>query len=87
MIDFGRGEMLPFPELIDELIEHVMEDAVALDCVDELNHCKLIAREGTSADRQIALFKKLASEGANDKEALRTIVHALREETLEGTGE
>ena len=84
MIDFGRGEMLPFPELIDELIEHVMEDAEALDCVAEVNHCKTIAREGTSADRQIALFKKLASEGASDKEALRSIVHALREETLEG---
>ena len=87
MIDFGRGEMLPFSELIDELIEHVMEDAVALDCVTEINHCKIIARDGTSADRQIALFKKLAAEGASDKEALRTIVHALRAETLEGTRE
>ncbi len=86
MIDFGRGEMLPFVELIDELVELVMEDAQALDCVAELNHCKVIAREGTSADRQIALFKKLAAEGANDKEALRAIVHALRKETLEGTG-
>ncbi|MCP4935837.1 MAG: carboxylate-amine ligase [bacterium] len=85
MIDFGRGEMLPFHELIDELIEHVMEDAQVLDCVDEVNHCKTIAREGTSADRQIALFKKLAAEGASDKEALRAIVQALRAETLEGT--
>ena len=86
MIDFGRGEMIPFTDLIDELIEHVMEDAVALDCVTEVNHCKTIAREGTSADRQIALFKKLAGEGATDKEALRAIVHKLRIETLEGTG-
>lgn len=84
MIDFGRGEMMPFPELLDELIEHITEDAEALDCVDEVNHCKTIAREGTSADRQIALFKKLAGEGASDKEALKIIVHKLREETLEG---
>ncbi len=86
MIDFGRGEMLPFPELIEELIELVMEDALALDCVAEIEHCKTIAREGTSADRQIALYKKLAADGASDKEALRMIVHALRKETLEGTG-
>jgi carboxylate-amine ligase len=86
MIDFGRGEMMPFNELLNELIEHVMEDAVALDCVKEINHCKTIAREGTSADRQIALFRKLAGEGASDQEALRAIVHKLRIETLEGTG-
>ena len=87
MIDFGRGEMMPFPELLDELIEHITEDAVALDCVDEVNHCKTIAREGTSADRQIALFKKLAGEGASDKEALKIIVQKLCEETLEGVNE
>lgn len=85
MIDFGRGEMMPFPLLLDELIEHVLEDAEALDCVAEVNHCRTIAREGTSADRQIALYKKLAGEGASDKEALKVIVHKLREETLEGT--
>ncbi len=86
MIDFGRGEMVPFPDLIDELIEHVHEDAEALDCLAEVNHCKTIARDGTSADRQIALFKKLAGEGAGDREALRAIVVRLREETLRGTG-
>ena len=25
MIDFGRGEMMPYVDLIDELIDHVME--------------------------------------------------------------
>ncbi len=82
MIDFGRGELLPFADLIDELTDHVMEDAQALDCVDEVNHCRTIAREGTSADRQIALFRKLAGEGASDKEALKQIVRHLQEETL-----
>ncbi len=84
MIDFGRGEMLPFADLIDELIDHVSEDAKALDCVAEVNHCKTIALEGTSADRQIALFKKLAAEGASDREALKAIVEQLRTETLAG---
>ena len=84
MIDFGRGEMLPFAELIDELIELVMEDAEALDCVAEVNHCKNIVAQGTSADRQIALFKKLKQEGADDKEALQGVVRQLMNETLEG---
>ncbi len=85
MIDFGRGEMMPFADLIDELIEHVMEDAMALDCVNEVNHCRIIAQKGTSADRQIALFKKMTSDGASDEEALKAVVRKLQEETLEGT--
>ena len=86
MIDFGRGEMIPFVDLIDELIDHIMQDAEALDCVKEVNHCKTIAREGSSADRQISQFKKLTGEGASDREALKAIVKRLREETLEGVG-
>jgi len=82
LIDFGRGEMLPYVELLDELIEHVAEDAEALDCRKELQHCRKIAREGTSADRQAARFKQLRDEGADEREALKGVVRMLMRETL-----
>jgi carboxylate-amine ligase len=86
LIDFGRGELVAFTELIDELAELVGEDAAFFGCEKELEHCRLIAREGTSADRQIELFEKLRGQGMGKKEAQREIVHMLRRETLAECG-
>ena len=36
LIDFGKGEIVPFPELLDELIRLIREDAEFFDCVAEL---------------------------------------------------
>lgn len=52
LIDFGRGAVVPFADLIDELIALVAEDAEALGCLEEVAALRDIATNGTSAARQ-----------------------------------
>jgi carboxylate-amine ligase len=84
LVDFGRGEMAPFADLLDELIEFVREDAEALDCVAEVEHAREIVARGTSAQRQLEVYETAQAEGADKAEALRTVVDFLIEETVHG---
>ncbi len=82
LFDFGRGELVPFRDLVDELLVLVREDAEALGCWPEVEHARTIVDRGTSANRQIAHFNRLVSEGASQEEALRGVVDHLIAETL-----
>ena len=48
---------MPFPDLLDELIELLAEDA-AFGCVAEMGHARNIVERGTSADRQLARYER-----------------------------
>jgi carboxylate-amine ligase len=85
MVDFGRGQLIDMPVLLEEILELIAEDAEALDCVEEVYHCRKILRRGTSADRQIAVYTKVRDEGADKCEALRAVVDSLLAETVRGT--
>lgn len=85
LLDFGRGELVPFAELIDEILELVENDANHFDCWEELNHLKVIVQEGTSAHRQVRVYEE-AMRSENDHEgALEKVVDHLIEETMVGT--
>jgi carboxylate-amine ligase len=84
LIDFGIGELVPVPELVDELVGLVAEDAIRLDCVEEIEHTREIVRRGTSADRQRAIYEASIAAGAEEREALVAVVDFLIEETLVG---
>ena len=84
LIDFGAGAAVPYTQLIEELIELVSQDAEALDCVDEIQHCRTIAKRGTSAERQLAVFHEAKESGHDDQTALRHVVDHLISETLRG---
>ena len=84
LIDFGRGELVPFADLIEEAIEMVAQDAVEFDVVDELRHSRSIVRDGTSAHRQLAVHKEALESGAGEHEALQAVVDHLIEDTLFG---
>ncbi len=86
MVDFGRGALVPFAELIEELLDLIAEDAEALSCVGEVEHARKIVASGTSADRQLARWHAMRETGASQREALIAIVDMLIEETLVGTG-
>jgi len=86
LVDFGRGEILPFAELLDEMIEYVREDAEELDCVEEVEAARGILERGTSADRQVATFRAAIEAGVEQQEALKRVVRQLVEETARGTG-
>ena len=84
LIDFGRREAVPFRDLVEEMIGLAREEAEKLGCVAELEHIRTIAAEGTSADRQIAVYDRAVAEGRDKGSALRAVVDHLVAETLEG---
>lgn len=84
LLDLARGELLPFGVLLDELIELVAPDARALGCLADVEHARTILRRGTSAHRQVGVYDRARSQGATEREALRSVVQWLREETARG---
>jgi carboxylate-amine ligase len=82
LVDFGRGSLVPMSELIEELIDLLSEDARELGCEDELAHLRTIGEQGTSADRQLTLYRERIDQGATPKEALRDVVDFLVAETV-----
>ena len=84
LIDFGRGSIVPYSELLDEILEHIKEDAEALDCVSEVKHARTILRRGTSAHRQLKVYYQALEQGHSRQDALAGVVRWLRKETLRG---
>jgi carboxylate-amine ligase len=84
LVDFGKGEVVPCSDLLEELIALTEEDSRALDCVDAVLHCRTIVRRGTSAHRQLAVFGEATQAGRNRNEALRAVVDMLIAETVRG---
>ena len=82
MVDFGKGEIVPFADLIEEIIALVREDAEALDCSDEIEHLRRIIAEGTSAHRQVKVYDTAVKAGASHAESLSAVVDMLIEETV-----
>lgn len=84
LIDFGAREVKPFPELIDELLELIHEDAEVLNCTAEVERAREIAAQGTSSDRQRIVFQKTIEAGGTKEAALRAVVDSLVGEFSEG---
>jgi carboxylate-amine ligase len=79
LIDFGRGEVVAFDELLDELVDLVAEDAAVLDCEAEIGAVRSIFEIGNSAERQRKVFAE-ASETMDKDEAMRAVTRSLIEE-------
>lgn len=84
LIDFGRGEMVPYPTLVGEILDLVREDAEHFGCVGEVEHARTIVARGTSAHWQVARYRAALADGAGEHEALTSVVDMLVEETLAG---
>ena len=84
LVDFGKGQVVPFAELVDELLELIHEDATALGCLTEVGHCREIIKRGTSAHRQLTTYADAVNAGASREEALAAVVDMLIEETVRG---
>ncbi len=82
LFDFGRGELIAFSALLDELLMLVAEDAAALGCSAEIAHTRTIVARGTSADRQLATYAAARKAGADHHTALVAVVDALIAETI-----
>ena len=62
------------------------EDARAFECESEVEHIGRIVREGSSADRQEDIYRLARLDGADEGQALRSVVDAILEETERGAG-
>ena len=82
MVDFGKGAIVPFSELLEELFELVAEDADHFGTTAEVQHARTILKRGTSADRQLARFEEAKALGGTDHAALVAVVDEIVEETM-----
>ncbi|MFK8016049.1 MAG: carboxylate-amine ligase [Gammaproteobacteria bacterium] len=81
LVDFGRKEIVPYRELLDEILEMVAEDAERLNCTDEVRSTRDILRRGNSARQQRECYARARADGRDHDEALRDVVDLLIENT------
>lgn len=84
LADFGKGILVPFEDLVEEMIDLVREDAIEFGCLAEVERARDLVRDGTSADRQIAAYQDAMEAGASEEEALQVVVDHLITDTLVG---
>lgn len=84
LVDLGKGRRSNFSQLASEILELVREDAEELDCIDDLENVRQIVEQGSSAQRQRAVYSAAREAGADEREALTAIVDFLIEETVGG---
>ena len=84
LVDFGRGEIVPYPELLEEMLVLIREDAQYFGCVAEVEHARAILDRGTSAHWQVKTYDDALSNGASQDEALKAVVDMLVKETMHG---
>ncbi|MDX1512365.1 MAG: carboxylate-amine ligase [Gammaproteobacteria bacterium] len=84
LVDFGRGEVVPYRDLLEEILVLIREDANTLNCVAEVEHARAILERGTSAHWQVRTYEEALEDGASEDEALKAVVDMLIKETMHG---
>jgi len=83
LIDFGKEEEIPFNFLIEELLG-ILDDVVdELNCRAEVEYVRTILQRGTSAHRQLKVYKEHGGD-ENSEEAMKAVVDHLVQETKQG---
>jgi carboxylate-amine ligase len=77
MIDFGKQKEVPVSDLIAELVDFVDDAAKILGTQDEVRKVERILREGTSAQRQVEVYRKSNGDP-------KAVVDWLIRETMNG---
>jgi carboxylate-amine ligase len=76
LIDFGKTKEVPFPALVEELLAWVDDVVDELGSRAEVEYADTILRQGSSADRQLAVYHRT--------EDFRAVVDQVVAETQEG---
>ena len=82
LMDFGRGEIVPYRDLLDEILELTAPSAEYFGCQKEVEHARTILERGSSAHNQIRVYEEARRQGASDHEALQAVVDFLIDETV-----
>ena len=84
LVDFGKGCLVPYADLLEEALALVAEDAEYFNCTAELENAREILRRGTSAHWQLRAYDEALAAGANEQERLEAVVDLLIRETMHG---
>ncbi|MEM8685049.1 MAG: carboxylate-amine ligase [Pseudomonadota bacterium] len=84
LIDLAKGTVVPFDELLEEILSLVAEDADELGCEQEVRHAHDILTRGTSAHRQLKTYELERAAGTSHEDALKSVVDMLIEDTASG---
>ena len=84
LVDFGTERIVPYADLLEELLAFIAEDARSLGCEAEVRRARDIVANGTSAHRQRRIYAEATALGAAPHEALREVVDWLVAETAAG---
>ena len=84
LVDLAHGVVVPFDELLEEMLGLVAEDAEALGCTEEVAGVWDILSRGTSAHRQLRDFEQQQAAGKSVEDSLKTVVDTLIATTAEG---
>jgi carboxylate-amine ligase len=82
LVDFGKGEVVAYDTLLDDMLDLIAEDAEYLDCQPEVQHARTILTRGTSAHWQSDTYARAIADGADPQEALKQVVAMLVEQTV-----
>jgi carboxylate-amine ligase len=66
--------------MLDRVLERIAADAEALACAEQLERCRAIIAEGTSADAQLRIFAQNEHKGAEI--AIQRVARWIRDATL-----
>ena len=81
LIDFAKGTLVPFEDLLEEILALTAEDAEALGCKEEVASVREILDRGTSAHRQLKAHELASAAGKDEEDCLRAVVDTLIEDT------
>ncbi len=76
LLDFGRQQEIPFRDLVEEFLAFVDDVLDPMGLRSDVEYARTICAQGTSADRQLATFRRTGS--------LEAVVDQLVAETTEG---
>jgi glutamate---cysteine ligase / carboxylate-amine ligase len=83
LVDFGIEKAVPFHFLMEEMLELIDDVVDELGSRKEVEYVRTILKEGTSADRQLAVYRENGGD-ENGKKALQAVVDHLVKETRMG---
>jgi len=82
LIDLGSRRLVSVREMLESTLDALDDDIRALDCQAQIERLWQILEEGSSAHRQLDLYRARRQQGASREEALAGVIAWLMEATV-----
>lgn len=84
LIDYGKATSVPMHDLALEIIDFLDDVVDELGTRHEVDYIRTILKEGTSAERQLSIYRRSLEQGCSKEVALKNVTENLIKETIEG---